>query len=131
MTPRRLLRPAALLVVGLFLVAACGRADAPGNLAGWLREECRDVTGFYECADDPSAVSRKMAATFDVEAQDRVDTDGRTYFRFSESMVAIHPASTGSRVYLDDYERGYQRWRSDVSPYWGPENRGGGPGEGK
>lgn len=126
-----LLRRAALVLVGFLLLTACGQGDSPDDLAGWLRDECRSNGGVYECDADPAGVAGRMSRTFDIEPQDRIDTGGRTYFRFSESMVAIHPQSAGSRVYLDPYETGYERWHSDVSPYWGPENRGGGPGEGK
>lgn len=125
------LRRAALILVGLLLVAACGQADGPDDLATWLRDECRKGVGFYECDADPTTVAGRMSRKFDVEAQDRIDTGGKTYLRFSESMVAVHPQAGGSRVYLDPYEVGYERWHSDVSPYWGPDNRGGGPGEGK
>ena len=72
-------------------------------------------------------------------AEEVVDPGG-TFLRYSDDIVAITPGDTGgSTVYLDDEERGYNRWFPYVVGFWGfggsggpvGGTRGGGPGAGK
>jgi len=71
-------------------------------------------------------------------AQERVDPSG-TFLRYKDLVVAITPRPEGgSTIYLDDEERGYNRWFFFVGGFWGSGGvggvggtRGGGPGAGK
>jgi hypothetical protein len=72
-------------------------------------------------------------------AEEVVDPGG-TFLRYSDDIVAVTPrAEGGSTVYLDDEDRGYDRWFPYVVGFWGfggsggpvGGTRGGGPGAGK
>ena len=72
-------------------------------------------------------------------AEELVDPGG-TFLRYSDDIVAVTPdPDGGSTVYLDDEERGYNRWFPYVVGFWGfggsggpvGGTRGGGPGAGK
>ena len=70
-------------------------------------------------------------------AEELVDPGG-TFLRYSDDIVAVTPrAEGGSTVYLDDEDRGYNRWFPYVGGFWGfggsgvGGTRGGGPGAGK
>ena len=72
-------------------------------------------------------------------AEQLVDPGG-TFLRYSDDIVAVTPrAEGGSTVYLDDEDRGYNRWFPYVVGFWGfggsggpvGGTRGGGPGAGK
>jgi len=71
-------------------------------------------------------------------AEEVVDTGG-TFLRYADDIVAVTPrAEGGSTVYLDDEDRGYNRWFPYVVGFWGVGGggpiggtRGGGPGAGK
>ena len=72
-------------------------------------------------------------------AQEVVDPGG-TFLRYSDDIVAVTPnPEGGSTIYLDDEDRGYNRWFPYVVGFWGTGGsggpvggvRGGGPGAGK
>ncbi len=72
-------------------------------------------------------------------AEELVDPGG-TFLRYSDDIVAVTPdPEGGSTVYLDDEDRGYNRWFPYVVGFWGfggsggpiGGTRGGGPGAGK
>jgi hypothetical protein len=72
-------------------------------------------------------------------AEELVDPGG-TFLRYSDDIVAVTPrAEGGSTIYLDDEDRGYNRWFPYVVGFWGfggsggpvGGTRGGGPGAGK
>ena len=72
-------------------------------------------------------------------AEELVDPGG-TFLRYSDDIVAVTPdPDGGSTVFLDDEERGYNRWFPYVVGFWGfggsggpvGGTRGGGPGDGK
>ena len=72
-------------------------------------------------------------------AQEVVDPGG-TFLRYQDLVVAVTPrAEGGSTIFLDDEERGYNRWFPYVVGFWGfggsggpiGGTRGGGPGAGK
>ena len=72
-------------------------------------------------------------------AEEVVDTGG-TFLRYSDDIVAVTPrAAGGGTVYLEDEDRGYNRWFPYVVGFWGfggsggpvGSTRGGGPGTGK
>lgn len=59
------------------------------------------------------------------------------YLRYSDDIVVVTANDGGSRIYLDDEDRGYSRWFPIIGGYWGTFRgpgegfRGGGPGSGK
>jgi Domain of unknown function (DUF4247) len=64
--------------------------------------------------------------------------DGSGYFlRYRGDIVAITGDTNGSRIYVDDEQRGYAVWFPYVGGHWGTFSgrgesfRGGGPGSGK
>ena len=72
-------------------------------------------------------------------AQEVVDPGG-TFLRYQDLIVAVTPrVEGGSTIFLDDEERGYNRWFPYVVGFWGfggsggpiGGTRGGGPGAGK
>ena len=72
-------------------------------------------------------------------AEELVDPGG-TFLRYADDIVAVTPdPDGGSTVFLDDEERGYDRWFPYVVGFWGfggsggpvGGTRGGGPGAGK
>jgi Domain of unknown function (DUF4247) len=89
----------------------------------------------------PDTVTRTAA---DISAAwkpaERLVDPGGTFLRYSDDIVAVTPrAEGGSTVYLDDEDRGYNRWFPYVVGFWGlggsggpvGGTRGGGPGTGK
>ena len=67
-----------------------------------------------------------------------VFTDPGGYFlRYRNDIVAVTAVAGGSRVWLDNAERGYARWYPYLGGFWGTYTgpaegtRGGGPGAGK
>jgi len=71
---------------------------------------------------------------------DEIVDPGGTFLRYQDLVVAVTPrAEGGSTIYLDDEERGYNRWFPYVVGFWGfggsggpiGGTRGGGPGAGK
>lgn len=72
-------------------------------------------------------------------AEELVDPGG-TFLRYQDLVVAVTPrVEGGSTIFLDDEERGYNRWFPYVVGFWGfggsggsiGGTRGGGPGAGK
>lgn len=59
------------------------------------------------------------------------------YLRYPDDIVVVTPDRGGSRIDLDDEDRGYARWFPIVGGFWGTSRgggegfRGGGPGSGK
>ena len=89
----------------------------------------------------PASVTRTAADIKDAwkPAEELVDPGG-TFLRYSDDIVAVTPrAEGGSTIYLDDEDRGYNRWFPYVVGFWGfggsggpvGGTRGGGPGAGK
>ena len=89
----------------------------------------------------PDTVSRTAADIRSAwkPAEELVDPGG-TFLRYSDDIVAVTPdPDGGSTVFLDDEERGYNRWFPYVVGFWGfggsggpvGGTRGGGPGAGK
>jgi uncharacterized protein DUF4247 len=89
----------------------------------------------------PDPVTRTAADISDAwKPAERLVDPGGTFLRYSDDIVAVTPrAEGGSTVYLDDEDRGYNRWFPYVVGFWGlggsggpvGGTRGGGPGTGK
>ena len=89
----------------------------------------------------PDTVTRTAADISDAwKPAERLVDPGGTFLRYADDIVAVTPrAEGGSTVYLDDEDRGYNRWFPYVVGFWGlggsggpvGGTRGGGPGTGK
>ena len=89
----------------------------------------------------PDTVTRTAADISDAwKPAERLVDPGGTFLRYADDIVAVTPrAEGGSTVYLDDEDRGYDRWFPYVVGFWGVGGsggpvggtRGGGPGTGK
>jgi hypothetical protein len=123
---------AALGVVVLLLAMFAGRTSP----RGWIPEQyTRVAPGTYRSASPPLNVASTLVNRF--ETKDRVYTPGGVFLRYHDAVVGILPNGRGSRITVDDPDRGYARYHSSVGASWGGPGgrassfRGGGPGEGK
>ncbi|MEV0219060.1 DUF4247 domain-containing protein [Streptomyces sp. NPDC050704] len=117
-------------------LAACSGSSDGGNEvpSSWIRQEYRGGgVGYVDRSDTPSEVGDEIHGH--KSSQDRVSDDGRVFLRYRDDIVAITPFQGGSRIEVDDYRRGYTRWRPHIGSVWpDPDSdafRGGGPGAGK
>ena len=89
----------------------------------------------YSSPKPASAVVKEISGRW--SPADRVVDPSGYFLRYSDDMVAVSPQGTGSRIYVDDEDRGYTRWFPYVGGVWGTSSgraegfRGGGPGAGK
>ncbi|UGY93928.1 DUF4247 domain-containing protein [Streptomyces gobiensis] len=122
------------------LVTACGNSynSVPRD---WISKKYPS-SGFREYrADNQPPYSVADAINSHSKARDRISRGGKVFLRYRDDIVAVSPhvslQGTGSRIEIESYSRGYQRWRSDVGRQWPSSNnsgggfRGGGPGSGK
>ncbi|MGH3978485.1 MAG: DUF4247 domain-containing protein [Pseudonocardiaceae bacterium] len=134
-----------LLVAGL--IAAVGAValvvalTRTGGVRGYLADTFTRVSGsgqsvVYRAPDKPRSVYDQIRSRHR-PADTLVDPSGY-YLRYSDDIVAVTAnGARGSRIYLDDEDRGYQHWFPIIGGYWGTYRgpgegfRGGGPGSGK
>jgi Domain of unknown function (DUF4247) len=129
-------------VIGAALLAGCGVIVLLISLfagrtspRGWIPENFdRVAAGTYVSRDTPLTVADRIATRF--KTKDRVYTPGGVFLRYHNAVVGILPNGRGSRITVDDPDRGYARYHSSVGGFWGGPGgrvssfRGGGPGEG-
>ncbi|GLZ07049.1 lipoprotein [Actinomadura sp. NBRC 104412] len=126
-----------MLLVGLgvtvLLLALFAGRTSP---RGWIPQNyTRVAPGTYQAQDPPLRVASRITSRFKTEH--RVYTPGGIFLRYHNAVVAILPSGRGSRITVDDPDRGYARYHSSVGGAWGGPGgrassfRGGGPGEGK
>ncbi|WP_431784072.1 DUF4247 domain-containing protein [Streptomyces chumphonensis] len=124
------------LAAALLLTGCSGGNDAREVPRGWIAEEYgRDGLDYVDRGDGPS----KVAGEIDDHrsAVSRTTSGGRVFLRYRDDIVAVSPHLGGSRIEIDDYRDGYNRWHSHVGHVWpapgssGNGFRGGGPGSGK
>jgi hypothetical protein len=138
-------RAKVVLAVVLLLVGGFGVAGLAST--GGIRDHLFDTyevveqdgrSATFRSPDPVSETAASIRAAW-TPAEEVVDPGG-TFLRYSDDIVAVTPdASGGSTVYLDDEERGYNRWFPYVVGFWGVGGsggpiggtRGGGPGAGK
>ena len=130
----------ALLVFGGVGLAAL--LSSGGSARGWVGDRYTRVSS---AADGRSVVysSPKRASVVATEIADRwtpaqrLNDPSGFFLRYSDTVVAVTPSGGGSRIYVDDAERGYARWFPYLGGFWGTYSgpaetfRGGGPGAGK
>jgi hypothetical protein len=136
--------PAKLILAGLIAVIGLGAiglaASRTGGVRGYLAENYTRISGQGDSVVYTSV--RSPATVFDdIRSRHRpadslVRPDGY-YLRYSDDIVVVTADGPGSRIYLDDEDRGYARWFPVVGGTWGTYRgpgetfRGGGPGVGK
>lgn len=134
----------AVAAFGLVLLASAfwiGSGSVRDHVAGnYTRVQNTDPA--YQGAlvyhsDRPPA--RVVASITDKWKPARRHIDASAYFlRYNRDIVVVAPdPAGGSRIYVDDTNRGYARWYPYLGGHWGTysgpgdEFRGGGPGAGK
>lgn len=122
----------AVLGVTVLLLALFAGRTSP---RGWIPQNyTRVASGTYASRDAPLSVAGRIVQRF--KTKDRVYTPGGVFLRYHDAVVGILPNGPGSRITVDDPDRGYARYHSSVGGTWGGSGgrvssfRGGGPGEG-
>jgi hypothetical protein len=126
------------LLLGLGAVVLVGVLLA-GNTSprGWIGEHySRTGVGAYRSASPPTRVAAEITRKF--KPSDRTYDPSGVFLRYPSVVVAVlSDGARGSRIMVDDADRGYRRWYSHVGGRWGGPGgrstmfRGGGPGAGK
>jgi hypothetical protein len=89
----------------------------------------------YQSPKAPTLVANEIAKAH--RPQDQAFDPAGVFLRYNDDMIAVTPSGTGSRIEIDDSERGYRAWYPYIGPRWGGPGgrsalfRGGGPGAGK
>lgn len=135
---------AKLLLAGLIAavgLAAIGvAASRTGGVRGYLAEHytrvsARGDSAVYTSSRAPGVVSDEIRSRHR-PADLLVRPDGY-YLRYADDIVVVTAGGQGSRIYIDDEDRGYAHWFPVVGGVWGTYRgsgdafRGGGPGSGK
>lgn len=137
-TRAKLLVAGAVALVGVVaLVIALTRT---GGVRGYLADTYTQVSRngdsvVYSSPDSPRTVYDDIRSRH--RPADALVEPSGYYLRYSDDIVVVSAAAAGSRIYLDDEDRGYNRWFPVVGGVWGTYRgpgegfRGGGPGSGK
>ena len=90
----------------------------------------------YSADGAPSKVAAQIADKW--KPAERVNDPSGYFLRYRNDIVAVTvDEDGGSRIYVDDADRGYTRWYGYLGGRWGTYSgpgdtfRGGGPGAGK
>ncbi|MGH3391391.1 MAG: DUF4247 domain-containing protein [Actinomadura sp.] len=130
-------------LIGGGLLAALGAVVLTGSLLvggtsprGWIARTYPNTgVGAYRASAPPTAVAAQISRRF--RPADRAYDPAGIFLRYSDSVVAVLATGAGSRIVVDDANRGYRRWYPYVGGRWGGPGgrgalfRGGGPGAGK
>ena len=139
MSPRSLKVLAAVLVLaGIGGIFALSQRGSPRDYILATYEVVSRGEGDSVTLRSPDTVTRTAGDIKDAwkPAQEVVDAGG-TFLRYQDLVVAVTPRTEGgSTIFLDDEERGYNRWFPYLVGFWGfggpiGGTRGGGPGAGK
>lgn len=124
-------------VLGIF--ALTQRGSVRSHVINSYDVKDRDGNSYTLHSDDDVTRTAADIKSAWKPAQELVDPGG-TFLRYSGDIVAVTPdVEGGSTIYLDDEDRGYNRWFPYVVGFWGfggsggpiGGTRGGGPGAGK
>ena len=132
-----------LLLVGLLAVVAV-TLGTRGSVRDHIRDRYTLIgttnggrSTEYSSTDRPSVVAASIADRW--KPAERLTDPSGFFLRYRNDIVAVTPGpdGSGSRIFVDDERRGYNRWYPYVGGYWGTYSgpaegfRGGGPGAGK
>jgi hypothetical protein len=133
-----------LIVAGLVAVvglAALGLAvSRTGGVRGYLADHYTPVSSrgdsaIYTSARSPATVFEEIRARH--RPADLLVRPTGYYLRYADDILVVTANGRGSRIYVDDEDRGYAHWFPVVGGVWGTYRgsgdgfRGGGPGSGK
>jgi Domain of unknown function (DUF4247) len=103
---------------------------------GWIGSHyTRTGAGAYRASAAPLKVAGEITRKF--KPSDRAYDPAGVFLRYPGLVVAVLPDGRGSRILVDDEDRGYRRHYAYIGSRWGGLDgratlfRGGGPGEGK
>ncbi|MFI0411018.1 DUF4247 domain-containing protein [Actinomadura sp. 3N508] len=116
----------------IILIATFATGVSPrGHITSHYRKVSSDT---YRSPDTPLKVAEDIV--WKHKTDERIYTPTGIYLRYPGVIVGILPDGRGSRITVDDPDRGYARYHSTVSGSWGGPGgkvssfRGGGPGGG-
>lgn len=123
---------AAAAVVVVLVIALTGFRGVRGYLAdNYTRVSESGDSVIYSSPQQPRTVYDDIRS-----AERPADTLVRPsgyYLRYPDDIVAVVPDDSGSRIFVDDEDRGFARWFPIIAPVWGSYGaggfRGGGPGD--
>lgn len=123
-----------LIIIGatILLVTLTSGTKSPQD---WIAGRFPASEGGYRSEEAPIETAGRIIDRS--EPVERAYDPAGVFLRYSGAVVAVLPAATGSLIYVDTPERGYERWHKYVNGRWGgPAGRvslfrGGGPGGGK
>lgn len=133
-----------LILAGLIAVIGLGAlglaASRAGGVRGYLADHYTRVSAqgdnvVYTAARDPGTVYNEIRSRH--RPADTLVQPSGYFLRYSDDIVVVTADGPGSRIYVDDEDRGYARWFPVVGGVWGTYRgpgeifRGGGPGSGK
>jgi hypothetical protein len=126
---------------GLGLLGLCAATD--GSVRTYIAERYERVPGagergsvVYRADESPARVASAIAGRW--KPAQRINDPGGFFLRYNNDIVAVTAEGEGgSRIYVDDENRGYARWYPYIGGSWGTFTgrgegfRGGGPAGGK
>ncbi|MFN2494757.1 MAG: DUF4247 domain-containing protein [Pseudonocardiaceae bacterium] len=133
-----------LILAGLVVVVGLGAiglaVSRTGGVRGYLADNYTRVSGqgdsvVYTSPRNPGTVFEEVRSRH--RPADTLVQPSGYYLRYSDDIVVITADGPGSRIYLDDEDRGYAHWFPVIGGFWGTYGgpgetfRGGGPGSGK
>lgn len=133
----KLLIVAVVAVIGVVAIASVIGSGVRGYLAdNYTQVSARGDSVVYRSPRQPRPVYEDIRSA--TSPADTVVESNRYFLRYSDDIVAVTPRNGGSTIYVDDEDRGFQRWYPILVPIWGGPFRspggffrGGGPGFGK
>lgn len=137
---------AALGAAGIGLAALLGvlfgtKDSVREYIAGKYQRVAAESQGrsvVYTSTRPPGAVAQSISSAW--KPAERINDPGGYFLRYGSAIVAVTAAGagqSGSRIYVDDQRRGYNRWYPYIGGRWGTFSgpgesfRGGGPAAGK
>ncbi len=125
-------------VVGLTAIGVA--ASRSGGVRGYLADHYTRVSSHgdsavYTATRGPGTVYNEIRSRH--RPADTLVRPTGYYLRYSDDIVVVTADGRGSRIYVDDEDRGYGHWFPIVGGVWGTYRgsgdafRGGGPGSGK
>lgn len=128
--------PSTAALTAVVGILATGCSSGPNEVPRtWISQNYEyDMGNYVDRTDAPASVAREIQDN--TRAEDRIFDDGMVFLRYADDIVAIRPNTgrSGSVIDIDDYDDGYDRWRTHVYSWPAPGSssfRGGGHGFGK